>query len=92
MITRLAVSTDATEGLNRTLTVQDAFTAMLPLQVVVLEKSVLAAAGAPPAMAEPVNPIGERELFVKVTVCAALAVPITRFPNERLRGETANTG
>src|SRR5580698_6883725 len=37
VITRLAVSTAATEGVNRTLMVQDAFTAMLPAHVELLE-------------------------------------------------------
>jgi hypothetical protein len=71
--------------------VQEEFTAMLPLQVVLLEKSELAAAGVPPAMAA-LNPIGAKELFVNVTVWAALAVPIAWFPNVRLEGDTANTG
>lgn len=76
VITRFAVSTAATDGVKTTLMVQEAPGAMLVPHVFDGEvKSVLAAAGAPPETATPVNAIAEIVLFVNVTVFAAVGAP-----------------
>ncbi len=93
VMTRLAVSTAATEGVKTTLIVQEAPAAMLVPQVFAVgAKSVLAAAGEPPEMATLVNATAVMLLFVSVTICAAVGVPTSCGPNVRVRGETVNVG
>ena len=68
VIARFAVSFTACEVVRMTLIMHDAFGAILAPQVVVVEKSELAAAGDPSVTAAPPNPIAEGPLFVRVTV------------------------
>jgi hypothetical protein len=91
VMTRLAVSATAAEGLNVTLIVQDAPAGMLGLHVFDADaKSVFAPAGTPPETTTLVNAIAAAELLVSVTVFAAEAVPTNWKPNARLAGDTVS--
>lgn len=91
VITRLAVSTAATDGVKVTLIVHEVPAAMLVPHVFDGDaKSAFAAIGAPPDTTTPVNPIAAGELLVSVTFCAADVVPTNCWPNVNVSGDTVS--
>lgn len=88
--TSLADSADATEGVKVTFTVHDIPAGRLAPQVPpgTIAKSMAAAGGAMAATAILVIERAVALLFVRVTVCGAVAAPTSCVPKSRLAGET----